>query len=67
VSKPSERPTKAYYVERITRGVTVALVYADTVEDAKRRYLAGDYEKASTEHEGRGWGAIRRDEVRDRA
>jgi hypothetical protein len=59
-------PRKAYLVERITRGVTVAVVYADNAEDAKRRYLAGEYERASTEHEGRGWGRIRREPDDDR-
>jgi hypothetical protein len=65
----SGEPKKAYYIERITRGVTTALVYADNPEDAKRRYLEGEYDgtKASTESEGRGWGRIRRSPDDDRA
>jgi hypothetical protein len=64
----SEGRRKAYYVERVTRGVTLVLVYADNAEDAKRRYVQGDYERViDTEHEGRGFGKVRRapDEDRD--
>lgn len=59
-------PRKAYYVERITRGVTTVLVYAHNYEDAKQRYLDGFHEKADTEHEGRGWGMVRRAPEEDR-
>jgi hypothetical protein len=62
----SDSPRKAYVVERITRGVTTAIVYADSAEDAQRRYLDGEHERAFTEHEGRGWGRIRREPAHDR-
>lgn len=62
----SERPKKAYWVERITRGVTTALVYADSVGDAKHRYVKGEFTDDSTESTGAGFGQVRRAPERDR-
>lgn len=59
-------PRKAYWVERVTRGVTSALVYADDYADAQRRYLEGEYTNAHTEHEGRGFARVRRAPEEDR-
>lgn len=34
----SDEPKKAYYVEVLSRSVKTGLVFADSAEDAKRRY-----------------------------
>jgi len=63
----SDRPTKAYTVERVCRTVITATVFADSPDDAKRRYLDGDHERTESHTEGRGWGSIRRDRDNDLA
>jgi hypothetical protein len=62
---PSEQPRKAYYVERVSRCVTVSLVYADSAEDAKRRdAMEGDC--IDTTYQPRGHGRVRRAPEEDR-
>lgn len=58
-------PTKAYYVERIARTVTTLRVYADSADDAKKR-SAMEGEAIDSEHEGRGFGRVRREPMEDR-
>jgi hypothetical protein len=55
----SDQPKKAYFVEKISRAVTLLIVYADSIEDAKRR-AAMEGQPIDTQHEGRGFGHVRR-------
>ena len=64
MSKQGE-PTKAYEVERISRTVTTLVVHAHNAEDAKRRSAMEGY-PIDAEHEGRGFGGVRRMPERDR-
>jgi hypothetical protein len=60
-----DAPTKAYYVERVSRCVVVSLVFADSIEDAKRRSIM-EGETIDTRYEARGFGRAWRAPEEDR-
>lgn len=60
-----ENLTKAYYVERVSRTVSLMLVYAENTEDAKRR-SAMEGDRIGSESYVRGYGQVRRAPEEDR-
>lgn len=54
-------PTKAYYVERVSRCVVTLRVFAHSETDARFRVIQGDDdEQIETEYHAKGWGAVYR-------
>jgi hypothetical protein len=61
----SPGPSKAYYVERISRTRTTLLVYADSAEDARRRAIM-EGEPIDSTSDPRGFGKVVRAPGEDR-
>lgn len=63
----ADEPRKAYYVERVMRTVASGIVYADSAEDAKRRFVSDGFDESyDSLSEGRGFARVRRVPEEDR-